>query len=78
MTAALVRFAEVRWTDDDGLLVYARRGETVELPAAEYARLVALGAVVPPGVEIAPTEDPRPWAEVIQEAADRRYDWAPK
>jgi hypothetical protein len=75
VTAHLVRHAQVRYTDAAGDLVYAQRGDVVDVPdGTDAARLVALGALVAPGTDIAPPVDDRPWADVLQEAADRRYD----
>lgn len=75
MSRHLVRHAQVRFTDAQGDLVYAQRGDVVDVPdGADAARLVALGALVPPGTDIAPPTDDRPWAQVLQDAADKRYD----
>jgi hypothetical protein len=70
----VVRHVEVPFTAPDGERVFGRRGETVELNDADAERLVALGSVVPPGTDISPPVDDRPWSEVLQESADRRYD----
>jgi hypothetical protein len=73
----LVRFAEVHYEGYDGGRHHARRGEVIDLHGIEAARLVALGALVPPGTDISPPVDDRPWEDVLQEAANARYDWAP-
>lgn len=77
MARHLVRFAEVHYTGYDGHDQYARRGEVIDLHGTEAARLVALGALVAPDTDISPTVDERPWGDVLQEAANARYDWAP-
>lgn len=75
MSAHLVRHAQVRYTDARGDLVYAQRGEVVDVPDSDEAtRLTNLGALVPPGTDISPPTDDRPWSQVLQESADRRYD----
>jgi hypothetical protein len=75
VSAHLVRHGQVRYTGPDGGYVYAMRGQTIEITDEdEAARLTALGAVVAPGTDIRPPEDPRTWAEILQESADRRYD----
>ena len=73
MTPVKVRHAMIALRD--GRTVY--RGDVLVLPDDEVERLTALGAVVDPDANIDPVEDPRPWAEVVQEMADRRYDQAP-
>ena len=73
MTPVKVRHAMVALPD--GRTVY--RGDVLVLPDDEVERLTALGAVVDPDESIDPVEDPRPWAEVVQEMADARYDKAP-
>lgn len=78
MSAHLVRHGQVRYTDPAGDYAYAMRGQTIEVTDEdEAARLTALGALVPPGTSIAPPVDDRPWSEVLQEAADARYDRSP-
>lgn len=74
MARHLVRHAEVRWTGEDGELVYARRGELVDVPDAEAARLTELGALVPEGTDLALPVDDRPREQMLQQVADRRYD----
>jgi hypothetical protein len=75
MSAHLVRHGQVRYTDPAGDYAYAMRGQVIEITdEAEAAHLTALAAVVAPGTDIAPPEDPRTWAEILQESADRRYD----
>ncbi len=76
MSAHLVRFLDVAFTSPDGELVHAHRGQTVDLNAADAERLTALGAVVPPGTDLRPPTDDRPWEQVLQEIADARYDRA--
>jgi hypothetical protein len=75
MSAHLVRHGQVRVTGPDGGYAYATRGQVIEITdEAEAARLTELGALVPPGTDISAPTDDRPWAEVLQAAADARYD----
>lgn len=75
MSRHLVRHAQVRYRDRRGDLAYAMRGQTIEVTdEAEAARLTQLGALVPPGTDLAVPEDDRPREQVLQELADARYD----
>ncbi len=47
MSDALVLFDSVGWRTPDGDTVYAERGQVIDLPAEEFARLVDAGAVEP-------------------------------
>jgi hypothetical protein len=75
MSAHLVRHGQVRISQPDGGYTYATRGQTIEISdEAEAARLTELGALVAVGTDLSIPTDDRPWEQVVQEVADRRYD----
>ncbi len=72
MPEARILFDSVGWRDADGDTVYGERGQIVELPETELARLHAAGAVEWAEPAAPKPAEPEPEPERQQPARKRR------